>query len=202
MRGVSKAAFLQALDVVRSAIRRMGEHLATQGDIAEPEDVFFLTLDEVRNLRVPNGRDLVEERKELRRRYEAVDVPDAWFGVPEPQSMTPDEALDIVRGTAASTGVVEGLARVVLEPSQAHVEHGEILFARDTDPSWASLMFLSSALVADIGGVMSHTAVVARELGIPCVVNTKVATRHIRTGDRVRVDGAAGTVELLARGVG
>jgi phosphoenolpyruvate-protein kinase (PTS system EI component) len=61
-------------------------------------------------------------------------------------------------------------------------------------------MFLSSALVADIGGIMSHTAVVARELGIPCVVNTKVATRHIRTGDRVRVDGAAGTVELLARG--
>lgn len=201
MRGVSKAAFMQALDVVRSAVRRMGQHLAAQGDIAEPEDVFFLTLDEVRNLRVPNGRDLVEERKELRRRYEAVDVPDAWLGVPEPQSMTPDEALDTVNGTAASPGVVEGLARVVLEPSQARVEPGEILFARDTDPAWASLMFLSSALVADIGGVMSHTAVVARELGIPCVVNTKVATRHIRTGDRVRVDGGAGTVELLARGV-
>jgi phosphohistidine swiveling domain-containing protein len=201
MRGVSKAAFMQALDVVRSAVRRMGQHLAAQGDIAEPEDVFFLTLDEVRNLRVPNGRDLVEERKELRRRYEAVDVPDAWLGVPEPQSMIPDEALDTVNGTAASPGVVEGLARVVLEPSQARVEPGEILFARDTDPAWASLMFLSSALVADIGGVMSHTAVVARELGIPCVVNTKVATRHIRTGDRVRVDGGAGTVELLARGV-
>jgi phosphoenolpyruvate-protein kinase (PTS system EI component) len=60
-------------------------------------------------------------------------------------------------------------------------------------------MFLSSALVADIGGVMSHTAVVARELGIPCVVNTKVATRHVSTGDRVRINGATGTVEVLSR---
>ncbi|MFF2847651.1 PEP/pyruvate-binding domain-containing protein [Streptomyces sp. NPDC058001] len=199
MRGVSKAAFSQALDVVRAAVRRMGEHLAAQGEIAEADDVFYLTVDEVRNLRVPHGRELVSERKELRRRYETVEVPDAWRGVPEPYSVEPGEAVATVAGTPASPGIAEGLARVVLDPGDAHVEEGEILFARDTDPAWASLMFLSSALVADIGGVMSHTAVVARELGIPCVVNTKVATRHVRTGDRVRIDGAAGTVEILER---
>ncbi|MEV6985389.1 PEP/pyruvate-binding domain-containing protein [Sphaerisporangium sp. NPDC051017] len=199
MRGVSKVAFLQALDVVRTAVRRMGEHLAAQGDIADREDVFFLTLDEVRNLHVPHGRAVVEERKQLRRRYETVEIPDAWQGVPEPRPVDPGKMIAAVQGTPASPGIVEGPARVVLDPNEAHVEQGEILFARDTDPAWASLMFLAAALVADIGGVMSHTAVVARELGIPCVVNAKVATRHIRTGDRVRIDGAAGTVEVLER---
>jgi pyruvate,water dikinase len=93
--------------------------------------------------------------------------------------------------------VVEGRARVIENPSEAEVEDGEILIARHTDPAWASLMFLSAGLVSDIGGLMSHTAVVARELGIPCVVNTRTAVHTLRTGDLIRVDGTAGTVELL-----
>ncbi|MFE5702718.1 PEP/pyruvate-binding domain-containing protein [Rhodococcus koreensis] len=199
MRGVSKTAFLQGLDVVRSATRRAGVLLAERGDIDSPDDVFYLTVDEIRSLRVPFGRRLVRERRALRHRYEAIEIADAWQGVPLPHSITPDETIDTISGTPASPGIVEGRARVVLDPSDAHVEKGEVLFARDTDPAWASLMFLSSALVADIGGVMSHTAVVARELGIPCVVNTKVATHHIRTGDRVRIDGASGSIEVLER---
>jgi len=77
------------------------------------------------------------------------------------------------------------------------VEPGEILVTTTTDPSWASIMFISSALVVDIGGALSHAAVVARELGIPCVVNTRNGTRSLHTGDRVRVDGNAGTVEVM-----
>ena len=75
----------------------------------------------------------------------------------------------------------------------------EVLVAPTTDPSWSAIMFVSSALVVDIGGALSHAAVVARELEIPCVVNTRDGTKAIQTGDRVRVDGEAGTIEILER---
>ena len=88
---------------------------------------------------------------------------------------------------------------VVTDPASAEVEPGDILVAHTTDPSWASIMFLCQALVVDIGGLLSHAAVVARELGIPCVMGTQQGTRTLRTGDRCRVDGSAGTVEVLER---
>ncbi|MGM5069113.1 PEP/pyruvate-binding domain-containing protein [Rhodococcus qingshengii] len=202
MRGVSKTAFLQALDVIRGASRRAGVLLTETGDLPFPDDVFYLTVDEIRSKRVPFGARVVDERRALRARYEAVEIPDAWQGVAAPEVVGPAESIETIIGTPASPGLVEGYARVVLDPSDAHVEKGEILLAKDTDPGWASLMFLSSALVADIGGVMSHTAVVARELGIPCVVNTKVATRHIATGDYIRIDGSKGTIDVLVRAEG
>jgi rifampicin phosphotransferase len=103
-----------------------------------------------------------------------------------------------VEGIGVSAGDTEGMARVVTDPSFAEVEPDEILVAATTDPSWASIMYVSSALVMDMGGPISHAAVVARELGIPCVVNTRKGTREIKTGDRVRVDGTTGVVEILA----
>jgi pyruvate,water dikinase len=93
--------------------------------------------------------------------------------------------------------VVEGVARVVSDPAFEEVEPDEILVSATTDPSWSSIMFISSALVVDIGGALSHAAVVARELGIPCVVNTRDGSRLLRTGDLLRVDGGTGTVEVL-----
>jgi pyruvate,water dikinase len=141
----------------------------------------------------------VAERRAIRTRYQRIEIPDAWQGLPEQIDLRRREAVETISGTPASPGVVEGTARVVLDHVDAHLEDGEILIARDTDPAWASLMFLSVGLIADIGGVMSHTAVVARELGIPCVVNTKLATRAVATGDRIRIDGAKGLVEILQR---
>jgi pyruvate,water dikinase len=102
-----------------------------------------------------------------------------------------------VQGIGVSAGRIEGIARVVTDPAFADVEPDEILVAPTTDPSWASVMYISAGLVVDIGGPISHAAVVARELGLPCVVNTRSGTRDIRTGDRVRVDGQSGTVEIL-----
>ena len=104
-----------------------------------------------------------------------------------------------VEGIGVSAGVAEGVVRVVTDPSFTEVADGEILVTPTTDPSWASILFLSSALVVDIGGPLSHAAVVARELGIPCVINTRTGTRALRSGDRVRVDGDGGTVTLLER---
>lgn len=95
--------------------------------------------------------------------------------------------------------MAEGTARVLTSPDDENVKPDEILIAPFTDPSWSSLLFISAALVVDIGGALSHAAVVAREMEVPCVVNTRTGTTELRTGDRLRVDGTKGTVEILER---
>jgi pyruvate,water dikinase len=110
----------------------------------------------------------------------------------------PDGEPDTLRGIAASPGVAEGLARVVADATRLdEVQQGEILVSRCTTPSWAPIFGRVSAAVADIGGVMSHAAIVAREYGLPAVVGTGLGTQRIRTGQRIRVDGNRGVVELL-----
>ena len=105
---------------------------------------------------------------------------------------------DEVVGVAASSGVVEGIARVLFDVSQiAELREGEILVVPVTAPSWAPVFAKIKAAVSDIGGSMSHAAIVAREYGMPAVVGTGDATKRIRTGDRVRVDGDRGTVRVL-----
>ena len=95
---------------------------------------------------------------------------------------------------AASAGTVTGAARVILDPVGAHLEPGEILVAPSTDPGWTPLFLTAGGLVMEMGGANSHGAVVAREYGIPAVVGVAHATRHIKTGQRVTVDGTAGVV--------
>jgi pyruvate,water dikinase len=85
----------------------------------------------------------------------------------------------------------------VLDPAEVDMEPGDVLVARTTDPSWASVMYPAGALVVEIGGQLSHAAVVARELGIPCVMGVPGATKTLRDGDWIRVDGSSGTVEIL-----
>lgn len=103
-----------------------------------------------------------------------------------------------IRGFAASPGVVEGRARVVRDVSEIHtVEEGEILVCPVTNPSWGAVFGKIRATVSDIGGTMSHAAIVAREYGMPAVLGTGVATHRIRTGQRLRVDGDRGVVTLL-----
>jgi rifampicin phosphotransferase len=190
LRGVGKRAFLQSLDVARGAARRLSDHL----DL----DAFYLTAPELTGALPPNAAELAARRRRRCDEYRALSIPGMWRGVPEP---VPAEGVEqgVVSGTGVSAGVAEGVVRVVTDPSFTEVEDGEILVTPSTDPSWASIMFLSAALVVDIGGALSHAAVVARELGIPCVVNTRNGSRALRTGDRVRVDGKAGTVEVLER---
>jgi pyruvate,water dikinase len=104
----------------------------------------------------------------------------------------------MVVGLGGSAGVVEATARVIDGPGAFDdLEPGDVLVCAVTDPGWAPLFDLAGAVVIDIGGVLSHGAIVARDMGIPCVIGTRDGTRRIRSGDRVRVDGSAGTVELL-----
>jgi pyruvate,water dikinase len=201
LRGVGKRSYLQCLDVARCAGRRIGALLARDNKLEHPDDSFYLTSNELCG-RVPDdASELVALRRERRAEYAALDLPGSWRGTPNPvqREAARAEPADVITGIAASAGVAAGRVRVVLDPSFDDVEPDEILVTPTTDPSWASIMFLSAALVVDIGGALSHAAVVARELGIPCVVNTRTGTRRLRTGDRVRVDGSAGTVQIVGR---
>lgn len=204
LRGVGKASFLQSIDVTRAAARRVGELLVADGVLAEREDVFFLTRSELVGAMPERPKELVARRREAFDSYEDLELPAHWQGMPTPTTpstsniaTTTESRPERICGVGASPGVVEGEVCVVDDPAMVDVQPGQILVARTTDPSWAPIMFVSKALVVDIGGPISHAAVVARELGIPCVVNTKIGSRSLRTGDYCRVDGAAGTVEVL-----
>jgi phosphohistidine swiveling domain-containing protein len=206
LRGVAKAAYLQALDVTRGAARRLGEHLAADGRLEDAEDVFLFTADELMPGHFPrDARAIAADRKAQRAAFVQHDIATHWEGNPAPVELsamgTAAEATDedTVTGIGASGGVVEGTVRIVHDPSFSEIEPDEVLVCTTTDPSWAAALFLSSALVVDIGGLLSHAAVVAREIGVPCVIGTGNGTRVLRTGDIVRVDGNAGTVTILKR---
>ena len=199
LREVGKAAFLQAIDVARAAARALGHHLAATGELDEADDVFFLTFDEATQRRVLPGAE-VAGRRARHRDYLALDVADTFRGIPEPRSAVVAAASrnGTIVGLAGSPGVVEATARVIADPGAFdHLEPGDVLVCAVTDPGWAPLFDLAAAVVIDVGGVLSHGAIVARDMGIPCVIGTGDGTRRIRSGDRVRVDGAAGTVEVL-----
>jgi pyruvate,water dikinase len=144
-------------------------------------------------------REIVADRhesydRELRRRR----VPQMLLSDgTDPEAVAAPPADGAMVGTAASTGHVTGIARVVLDPVGAHLEPGEILVAPSTDPGWTPLFLTAGGLVMEMGGANSHGAVVAREYGIPAVVGVPDATHRIATGDEITVDGAAGTVSLL-----
>ena len=201
LRGVAKRSLLQALDGARAAARRVGELHTTAGRLQDPTDVFYLTELEISAMPA-DSELLIKRRRERRAFYETVSVPRSWQGVPTPepldQASSDDRtAGDAIEGIGVSAGIVEGVARVLHTPDFSQIQSGDILVTPTTDPSWSSVMLLSSALVVDIGGSLSHAAIVARELGVPCVVNTRNGTSAIRTGDRLRVNGTTGTVQIL-----
>jgi pyruvate,water dikinase len=202
LRGVGKASFLQSIDVARAAVRRCGLILAENGTLDEPDDAFFLRYNELTSVRPGDGmHDAVAARRAERARLETLVLEPWWKGRPQVRvrSTVEDGARETVAlaGIGACPGIIEAPVRVVMDPTFDDVEPGEILIAPVTDPSWASIMFTASALVVDIGGPLSHAAVVARELGIPCVMGTGDGTARLRTGDICRVDGHAGTVHLI-----
>ncbi|WAJ43306.1 PEP-utilizing enzyme [Mycobacterium sp. Aquia_216] len=202
-REVGKAGFLLAMDGMRAGARAIGASLAEEGVLDDAENVFFLTLDELlTDPRVQRG-DVIAERRKLYDRYRSLDLPPTWQGNPTPLPLDrhdqSTERVDIVSGMGVSPGTAEGTVRVVHDAGDDQAdefEPGDILVCRITDPSWAPLLSVAAAVVIDIGGSLSHGAIVARELGIPCVINTVDGSRRLRTGDRVMVDGEAGTVRV------
>jgi pyruvate,water dikinase len=203
---------------LRLAVIAIGRRLARDGVLDDAEDVVFLHYNEVRRLLADqaalDARELVSDRRDehedaAERRppswvgtatEEALAFPyAALWGFPEKFHAGEPAATGEVKGLAASPGVVEGTARYVASLDQFdEVEQGEILVCRMTNPAWVVLFTKIRGLVTEAGGTISHPAVVAREFGIPAVVGATNAGERIRTGDRVRVNGTTGVVEILA----
>ena len=198
LREQPKFQIMRVFALGHALIAPIGEELAGQGLLENADDVFFLTLPELR--RAITGEDLrstvVERREVYRRELGRRHVPRVLLSDgTDAETLLPASADVGIRGTPASPGMARGIARVIRSPVGARLEPGEVLVAPSTDPGWTPLFLTAGALVMEMGGMMSHGAVVAREYGIPAVVGVPDATGRIATGEHVTVDGSAGTVD-------
>lgn len=190
--------------VYKRALLEQAGRLVQAGVLREPEDAFQLTLDELREV-VRSGeavdRELLDEREKAFASYAALTPPRVITSDGEVVAGSyrrDDLPPGALAGLPVSAGCVEGRARVVLDVAEADLEPGDILVTAYTDPSWSPLFVAVTGLVTEAGGLMTHGAVIAREYGLPAVVGVEQATRLIRDGQRIRVHGTDGYVELLA----
>ena len=189
--------------VYRQALLREAERLAAAGVVSERDDVFYLSFAELHEVARTHQLDdrLIDERKAAFASYQALTPPRVITSEGEVVTgayRREDLPAGALVGLAVSAGTVEGRARVILDIAQAELETGDILVTAYTDPSWATLFVAISGLVTEVGGLMTHGAVIAREYGLPAVVGVQGATTRIRDGQRIRVHGTDGYVELLA----
>jgi phosphohistidine swiveling domain-containing protein len=206
---------------MRLVLIGVGKKIVELGGLDRPDDIMFLKYDELRKLSANlsfDAKSLVKERRAAREKAFAV-RPRLWAGTITDWSMYGEPYKQVLwdwpgiyertknaatqpsgslKGLGASTGVYEGPARVVESAEQFdQVKKGEVLVCKMTSPSWVVLFTKIGGLVTDSGGALSHPAVVSREFGIPAVVGTRTATQAIKTGQRVRLNGASGLVEIL-----
>jgi len=189
--------------VYKKALLAEARRLVRAGVLAEEEDVFFLRLSELRDVVLANrvDRQLVRRRKEEFESYRALTPPRVLTSDGETVTGSyrrEDLPAGALAGLPVSGGTVEGRARVVPDVAEADLEPGDILVTACTDPSWSPLFVAIAGLVTEVGGQMTHGAVIAREYGLPAVVGVEHATRLIRDGQRIRVHGTDGYVEILS----
>jgi pyruvate,water dikinase len=201
LREVALDADRRLLRLVPELAKDWADLRASGSPLGAVHTVFFLTVDEVNNALRASRTDLAPlvraRRAEYMRDQARPDPPATFIGAP-PSVQLPPAGGDLMKGTGASSGVVEGSARVLLSASQmSDLQPGEILVVHTTDVGWTPLFCIAAGVVTELGGPLSHAAVVARELGVPSVVNVDGVTRALKTGDRVRVDGDRGVVERL-----
>lgn len=206
-----KSSCIKIMNEARMALIELGERLEAKGVLDHSRQIFIALDEELDSLALEEMtlRPILAKREKEWNLLKELEVPmflDGSKPIP-PISEVPRKGANkaekaakgtILTGAAASTGIVEGVARVITGTDAiSDFQPGEILVAPQTDPSWTPLFMVASAVIVDTGSMGSHAMIVARELGIPCVAGLPKATEMIGTGTRVRVDGAAGTVEIL-----
>jgi pyruvate,water dikinase len=183
----------------------LGKRLHSRDVLEKPEDVFFLEIEEIDAVRrgeaVFDVKKVIASRRAEYERNKSITPPKVVVGRFDPDSYVPD-ALDadveVLTGLAVSPGIVTGTARVILMAGEdEQVLPGEILVAPFTDPGWTPYFVPAAGIVMDLGGLLSHGSIIAREYGIPAVVNVGPATKIIETGQTIEVDGNRGTVRIL-----
>lgn len=195
---------------VRAILRELGNRLYADGVLEEARDVFFLELGEVLSVWEGTGTtaglgDLARLRKAEFGVYAETEEPPDRFETRGPlcryerfeRSREVGVSESSMKGSGACPGVVRGRVRVVLDPRGARLEKGEILVARQTDPGWVVLFPTAAGLLVERGSLLSHSAIVSRELRLPCIVSLPGITEVLKTGDLVEMDGGKGTVRVL-----
>ncbi|MFD8000962.1 rifamycin-inactivating phosphotransferase [Streptomyces mirabilis] len=188
--------------VYKQALLEEAERLVQANVLPEKEDIFYLTFQELHDVVRSNQVDgrLIQQRKDAFRSYHALTPPRVLTSDGEAVTgayRRDDVPAGALIGLPVSAGTVEGRARVILDMAEADLEAGDILVTTFTDPSWSPLFVAVAGLVTEVGGLMTHGAVIAREYGLPAVVGVEQATRLIRDGQRIRVHGTDGYVEIL-----
>lgn len=197
-----KYAFIQRYFIYKQAMLREAAMLVQQGILRGKEDIYYLSFEELREVVRTKKLDysILAKRKEDYRLYEKLTPPRVITSEGEVVSgeyHTDNIPAGALPGIAVSSGSIEGRARVVLRMADANIEEGDILVTAFTDPSWTPLFVSIKGLVTEVGGLMTHGAVIAREYGLPAVVGVENATKLIKDGQRIRVNGRDGYVEIL-----
>ena len=197
-----KYAMVRRNFVYKQALTREAERLVRDGVLRHADDACFLRFDELREAARTRRADerLIRERREAFASYRALTPPRVLTSDGEAIAgayRRDDLPAGALVGLAVSAGTVEGRARVILDMADADLAPGDVLVTAFTDPSWTPAFVTIAGLVTEVGGLMTHGAVIAREYGLPAVVGVEHATRRIRDGQRVRVHGTDGYVELL-----
>jgi pyruvate,water dikinase len=166
------------------------------------EDIFYLTFEELHDVVLTDHVDdqLISRRKEAFRSYQALTPPRVMTSDGEVIAgayRRDDVPAGALVGLPVSAGIVDGRARVIHDIADANLEPSDILVTAGTDPSWTPVFLLVAGLVTEVGGQMTHGAVIAREYGLPAVVGVEQATRLIRDGQRIRINGTDGYIEIL-----
>lgn len=198
--------------IVRRMFWAMGEDFASRGILQRDEDVFYLTLDELKGSlegtnTIQDLPSLVRLRREEYQRYESIEPasrfttrgPVYWHNPHQESPVNtpePVEGVDL-QGKGCCQGIVEGVVKVILHPDDNLELNGEILVCMRTDPGWIPLYPSLSGLLVERGGLLSHSAIVAREMGLPAIVGISQLTKTLKSGMRVRMDGEKGTIQIL-----
>lgn len=198
-----KLLLIKTIDLIRNTVVNEASSLQAAGRLDDVEDIWFLELPElIAALRDPSAdiRATIARRKADYARFRTMHPPRVLTS--DGEALSANHAREslpagAIAGSPVSSGKVEGIARVILSPHEEILHRGEILIAPFTDPGWTPLFINAAGLVMEVGGLMTHGSVVAREYGIPAVVCVPDATKRIRTGQRIRVDGDLGYVEIL-----
>jgi pyruvate,water dikinase len=197
-----KYAMVSRYFVYKQALMEEALRLVQAQVLRATDDIFYLTLQELQEVvRTDHvDHDLIRQRKDSFTSYHALTPPRVLTSDGEVITGSyrrGDVPAGALAGLPVSAGMIEGRARVILDMAGADLEPGDILVTAYTDPSWTPLFVAIAGLVTEVGGLMTHGAVIAREYGLPAVVGVEQATRLIRDGQRIRVDGTAGYVEIL-----
>jgi phosphohistidine swiveling domain-containing protein len=199
-REVRRDRMVRAIWVLRGLLREHGRRLADTGELSTPDDVFYLTVDEL-DAPPPDVAGLVARRRAEQLALTELVPPEAFSGTWQPATAAASATLtsgDSIHGMGVCAGRVRGRVRVVRPETIDDLQPGEIMVAKVTDVGYTPVFAYVAAVVTELGGPISHAAIVAREYGVPCVVNVRGAADRLPTGAMIEVDGTTGDVTLLS----